>query len=371
MRIYRISYRLRGVILALMFLTIAFSTLAQTGGNDCGQLNRAECQQVDASLSLTRDLNAAAFDAEIVLTIRDVYTRAFSTLRVFLDGAYRLNDDRNSSDPVIAVRGLDADVSVVVDLSELDPTGGLYNDLPAEEYAFDLSLLDGIGYINLSKLVGDDVREADWYGIDLGALIQLSLNSLGDLGSADLLPPVNNNSANSAPALPFELEPTDVQRLSDVTVNDVAMERYLWIVDFGTLLDDTFSRMTFNASMLTILDAYLQGQNYSDAELREIIDNYAQVLDVMSLRVERVINPVDSTIHRVTYSFAYQPTDSLLDTLYYGLDPLGLGSTASDIYLDVTINRTQFDGDFALTAPENAILLTLFDLLPLLEDANL
>lgn len=371
MRFKKLSYRMMSLLVAGVVMSFSFSSLAQFSESNCGQLSRQECRRVGDSLDITRDLTAAAFHSDIVLTIRDNFSRAYTTTRVLVDGAYRLNDNRTSTDPLIAIRGLDADISVLVDISDLANISGDVIPPEYEEVGFDLALMDGVGYINLSKLIDEADRDADWYGMDLGALLQFALNSAGTDLPTDNLLPQDTGIVTSAPHLPFGLPATDVQRMSDLTFNDVEMERYLWIVDFDTVIADGSGQLTYNIFMLSLLDTYLQGQNYSADELLDIIDSYATLAEALSLRVERLIDPADGYIYRTTYSLAYQPTDDMIYDLYRSPDPLGLASINSDIYLDVTIERSHLNEDFILIAPDNAILLTLFDLLPLLEDANL
>lgn len=353
----------------LILLMVSFSSVAQTNVDDCGQLSADECDHVEDSLRLTNDLSAAAFASEVVLTVREIYSRQYTTIRLFLDGAYRINDDFSNPNPEVAIRGLDSDVSVIVDLSELESFAMEDFGLAQSEFSFDLSLVEGVGYINLSKLMDASELEADWYGIDLGALMQLLLAAAGGLPQESFTQP----SSFQVQHLPFGLQATDIQRMSDITINDTEMERYLWTVNFGTLVEDGLGRVTFNVFMLAMLDELgrQQGFNYSRDELDEIIESYALAMEALSLRVERVIHPDDGYIYRTIYNFAYQPSDRLLTELYSSFDPLGLSAIYADVYFDVTIDRAQLDGEFEINVPEGAIIVPIFDLIPLFDDANL
>lgn len=363
----RINLRMVGIVLLLTMLMASFTTSAQTDA--CGQLSADECARVEDSLARANTLEAAAFTSEVVLTIREIYSRQYFTLRFFLDGAYRINDLFNAPDLSTALTGIEADVSVIVDFSELQSYLQDFFDMPQTEYSFDLSLVDGIGYINLSKLMDPAELETDWYGMDLGSIIDLLLLAGGGMPQDSL----NFETSNELQHLPFGLQATGLQRMSDLTVDDVEMERYLWIVDFGELIEDIPDRMAFNRSMTDVLDQLgsQQGYRYTPDEMEAIIDNYAMAVDALSLRVERLIDPESGDIQRTVYQFAYQPSERLIDQLYSNFDPLGLSLLYGDFYFDVTIERSQLDGDFEIDAPDDSTVVPWFDLMPLLDGANL
>ncbi len=354
----------RFTFLIIAVLCLMMGTLP-IHAQDCEGLSIDDCNLWRASYDVTNAISSSAFTLDIDLVVEEPFLRESVTLSLFADGAYSLGEGRDSDDLLTLLQSLSSDVSIVIDASALI---GFTDDLSLLEqdvFSLDLSLVDGIGAINLSKLLPPGELEADWYGVDLGAIWQLLANA-GGLEDTLVTPPEDGFSP-----IGYDLGgliPTTTTRTDDtLDGQDVAVLQTTYHYDEA--LDNSFNYFLLEGLLYAALEEFTLGQGYRERELQMMTEDYLNLLPSFSFEIERIIRLEDNVMVGMNFQFAYTPdVNALVDI---ELDALGIADLYTNIVIDIAFARSQIDVPVVIETPTDTIIVPFFELLPLLDDVQL
>jgi len=358
-----------GMLLALLLISGTGIVTAQSGCGAFNELSPEDCTIIEDSDAAMADLSSTTFTLEMALTLENGLDMdeqvAFTTIS---NGAYAIAPLPNSVRIDEVIRSLNADVSVLIDLSNLSEELGVNLLESGDVLSADLALVDGVGYINFSKFT-DDAEAQGWFGLDLVGMLGVILQSQGlDLSLLDLFGGGGTDVLGGLEFVPFT-----VARMDDTTREDTSLARFRWSADFGSALDNFFASMLWES----VVNGFIIGalgdaaNNYTDDELAEITQDYLLLLDDMTFTVDRLIDPTTGYVHETTLAFVFSPSSRTLTEIDAGLDPLNVADLFITIRFDSTLTRANFNAVGEIIAPADAQLIPPQELLPFVGDENM
>ena len=345
-------------ILLCVVLLIVLPTFAQPIDERCGSLAADDCTLLLESEQSMADLNAAAFDVTLTIDINPMLLNIPIITELVIIGDYVLNEKFNEipDNPVQLITnwitGITSDANIILTLpTQLNNLGF---DVPEEPITLDLRMVDGFGYANLVKIL-DSPEPTAWYGIDLITYYNEIFDLLGLSATSPLaLPEEDAGVFGTVVSLGG-----DFTRLDD-DANMVIIEGR---VDGDQILADEDVREQFELGLY--LGLQQQFGFYSDEELQEAANLYAEFVRFFEARTTRMIDPATGYQQQVITEIIFTPDPDIADTLNTATDPIGaavLLEFAATITLDVRFDA--FNAVAPAQTPETYELIPLDDLLP-------
>lgn len=314
-------------------------------------------------------VESARFSLDVELEIRDPLTDDMARFYLAADGVYHLQTDEMGEAAGLldwlagALEAVRADVDVVT------PGAGrpLPLNLPEDERAWQLRLVDGVGYARW--LLPADSTAALWTGVDLREALPLLVAIPGLDALLDWL------DGTPPPAALFDAL-GQTQRLPDVRLDRQKAAVFETTIDLGRVLADPDHRADVEALLFELARLAAVPRQYSTGGLLRAAGYFADALQTASVTVTQVIGLDDERLHHVVISAAFTPGTTRpvsLDAVRVNPDPLELAAVLPfDFRLNAALSLGSFDAVPAIDAPPDAILIPLPALLaPALRGAPL
>jgi hypothetical protein len=341
-------------IMAVLGILLLALTVTARAEDACGNLFPDDCALLYHSRQVMAGLSSAAFHLEFEFIVRENPAQPPVTLRMLADGTYTRDltaaGERSGFDR--ALGALAADLSVVLTLAGLPGETPTAHPVAAEVLAFDLRLVDGIGYLNPQPTIRDHVG-GNWYGLDLVALYRHLLASgyLFDLPAG--------NWINPAPLV----EIGDSRRLADDERHGQGLAVLEVTIDFDPLLENAAIRQVAQEVVVDTLRQKTSG--YEDDQLQQAAEQYVTLLQSTSLRLARAIGLDDGYLHRLDFALDFRPDAGLVAALEAAPDPFDLLALATtDIQINLSLSLERFNSAPAISAPQNPVIIPLDELAP-------
>lgn len=337
-------FRLSKITALLMILMAIMPTSAQT---NCGGLSRDDCTLLKNAQSATSNLSSAGFKMTIDFDFGISFLPELISFRMVADGTYtRVPVTRDDVDGEYRpLYGLNADMTIYIDGEISDIIQPRNNSLTT---SLDLRYVDGIGYANLNKILSIS-RAQMWYSVDVAEYLRRLIR--------DRIFPDNALTVLS------EFFVTDIWNTfaldGDVTrLGDMVLDAQTFAVfEINLSYDDYFNDhpYTFNL-FVNMLEQALRttyGMTYSDSELRQAAEGYAQFFRDMNMRFRQMVGMDDSYVHVTQFEYTFIPTN----TTPISPDPINLGllsGSGFELRFLLDFRYTQFDNVPLITAPEES-----------------
>jgi hypothetical protein len=338
-------------VVGILLLALAVTARAQ---DTCGNLSPDDCALLHHSRQVMAGLSSAAFHLEFEFIVRENPAQPPVMLRMLADGTYTRDvaaaGKRSGIDRALGT--LAADLGVVLTLAGLPGETPAAQPVATEVLAFDLRLVDGIGYLNPQPAIRDRVG-GNWYGVDLVALYRHLLASgyLFDLSAG--------NWINPAPLI----EIGDSRRLADDERHGQDLAVLEVTVDFDPLLENSAIRHVAREVVVDTLRQKAGG--YDDDQLWQAAEQYVTLLQNTSLRLTRAIGLEDGYLHRLDFALDFRPDAGMGAALAAGPDPFDLLALAgTDIQINLSLSLERFDSAPAISAPQDPVMIPLDELAP-------
>lgn len=340
----------------------------------CQNLSEADCALLIDSNAMMRELTSAAVQMDIdgsISGIPDV-PGVFS-LRVSGSGAFTLTDpsvlttltdaaltDLAYSDPqtylqqmLPLLRSFSGDLSFTVFLSPEIRTAAAQDgtELP-EKFGFSARMVDGIGYLNLSKLAALDPSEdipTGWIGIDMVEAVSMAIQEVA-------MSPMNpaGSGLSSADQMALAQRYATNERLEDTILQGEPAAVFRLTFDvLGLLADPDFSKL-MEAQMQA------QGMTLSKTEMQQAMF-FARML-IQNLQLEATQSIGLESKHLL------QTTTRIEWPINIGALMGAMGSSSGteppfEFRMQAQIDLSQFNAVSPIEAPEDAQIADLETLL--------
>lgn len=284
-------------VLVLCIGSVAFAQDAPF----CGDLSADDCTLY--TTATTTSPSSASFSANLDITVENAPdTTGPVTISLAVGGAYSGLDaaamtgmSMDTTDPMAAITALPAL------LRSFDGELNLTLSVPAEvatgmpsEISLELSLVDGIGYINfdtLAPLLGSSAGGlTGWGGVDLaGAVEQLGPMLAGQLDPAALGATTGGLDPNLITNLLQAVNDNDYVTLSRIEDAD-GYAVFVSTVDFAALSADPAFMELITASMQS------QGQQLTPEQMTQMQEMMPALLGGITFASSTVIDPATNTV---------------------------------------------------------------------------
>jgi len=340
-------------IVSAVLLVLNGTTIAQ---DECG-LTADDCALLGEFDAVMGAVQSAAFNLEAELGVDYVILPEPVALRAVVNGAYSLQDTNETDDMLRLINGVNADVNLILDVSDLETLLPYYID--AGLLTFDTRLVEGVGYLNLNKVAALDYTGSTpvgWYGVDLIAFYRALLDVAGFRNNPPAL-------VERTPIIVALEEIAVLQRLEDSELNGQMLAVFDTGIEFADVLADTARKdQLIEGLLLTLQEQF--GGFYSEQELAQISESYANLFTGTSFHFKRMIGLDDHYLHRAEISFAYTPNSTAVFDLLDTPDPLGFSALYFDLRFDFALDLTRFNVMSLTTIPQDAVIVPMDELLP-------
>ncbi|MFW5772846.1 MAG: hypothetical protein ACOCZH_05920 [Phototrophicaceae bacterium] len=341
----------RIVIWLLALLAGMGGSHAQTSA--CAGLNPDDCARLHAAWRATE---SARFTLDLELEIRDTRTADLARLYMAADGVYYLPPERAGDDAANlldwlpdALDGIRADVDVVTPGADRS----LPLDLPQDESAWHLRLVDGVGYARGLLPAGSS---GEWTGVDLSGVGPL-------LATIPGLDGLRAWFAGTPPPAELFYALGNTQGQPDIRLGQQKAAVYETTFDMEQILADASYRADAVALLFELARLAAVPRQYSTSGLLRSAGYIADALSTTSIQVTQVVGLDDNRLHHVALSASFAPGTSRpvdRDAVRTDPDPLGLVAVLPfDFYLNAVLTLDGFDSVPAIDAPADAILVPL------------
>lgn len=346
----------------MLWLCIALFTLPTAAQDDteiCGRLGTEDCTLLLTSQQAMSDMDAAAFDIDMELTVSPLLLNIPFVFTTTITGDYVLNEKyRALSTNVIqwvtnTFTGITSDVNVIITLPE--QLNNLSPDLPEGPITFDLRLVDGIGYANIVKLI-DTSEPTAWYGVDIIAYYN-EIFALLDLSATS--PFTMPESGTGALGALVQLG-GDLTRMPDKNT----FTAFEGTLNGAQLLADDALREEIEVGLLIALEQQY-GAFYEDKALQEAATLYTDLLTYVDIRTERVIDPETAYLHELRVEMTFSPAEDAAQQMTTANDPIGVAILLDfNVSFAFTLAVSDFNDVQPTTTPDNYELIPLDEMLP-------
>lgn len=317
----------------------------------CGDLSDQDCELLQFASDTMASLPAASFKVDMEFLIQGIPNVDDVAINLSGDGAY--NVDPDVAGGVMGTQGEEA-FAAILDLmsafnGELNlvvttpPDVAELLQLPADEFAVEVKLIEGIGYVNFDSLDVlaegqlSDLGLEGWGGMDLIELMeQVVIADPTILDSFDFSNPDTGD-------MTFDLNDyVEVERIEDFQ----GLVVFVSSLDVGELLADDEIQDLFALT--------LEQQGQSRSQIQQSLAALGLVGNNMTLEVVQYIDPDEGFIVSSQLLVTF---DASLLVRASGLEPDG----PTEITFTAEINYDNFN-DVTIDAPEDANIGTLRDL---------
>lgn len=370
------------LLAAVLILCISGAAYAQsTVPVFCGDLAQEDCDLLTRSQEVMRELDSAGFGFTMNINVSNVPDMTEPVaIQIMGDGrflgAQSIVSDMTAmeSDPgqamLSVLDNLDFEFSMTMLLppelmSEMD------SSIPSE-INLEMSLVDGVGYLNLDTLkpiLGDlgDSDMSGWVGLDLAGLVRALMEEMPDLFSgmtSGMTMGTMDPAAMQAYMERFN-DPEMLNEFATIDKLDVGMPdetTFRITVDFGAVM----ANPTFRNMMMDMMRQQLeaQGMTLSESEMDQTLAMSSQMLKSMVFTVDETIGTEDAYLRAVYGEFSLDMS-SMMATM-----DTGSKSSAGEAAPTVSVNMTLFYNSHnmvpPITAPEDATVFPYESLLNML-----
>jgi hypothetical protein len=374
---------MRRSLLLLVLLLAVFSGTAMAQEfpqTYCGDLAENDCSILTESATAMRELTSAAFDFQMDFGMSDI-PEFDGDINFSLsgDGSYAIDPDtlaaltmspadmmENMENlPQIlqdALKAISADANLVLTLPQNLPD--MATPLPGK-VGLSLRMVDGIGYINLDKLAeldpsGDLPR--GWQGLDIATLVGQALaqqsDSLSDMSAFGMNMDMMGAFANS------ELinNHITVTRAEDTSVEGQTAAVFNTSVDLGSLFSDPAFQEMLIGQIQDMAESMGGSSTLSQSDMDDVMKLYSTLFDGFVFNSTQTIGLDDHYVYQTAM------------TLDWALDLSSIGAAFGEssstntmspinISFDFEANLSQFNNAPEITAPEDAQMVPLDDLM--------
>ncbi|MBC7871211.1 MAG: hypothetical protein H7Y09_10270 [Chitinophagaceae bacterium] len=346
----------RWIVLVMVSVALMILSGTMLAQDDCG-LTVEDCAFLAEFDAVMGAVQSAAFNVETEFGVDYLMLPEPVTLRAVLNGAYMLQETDETDSLLRLINGVNADVNVIIDLADLRDLLPYYTQ--SSLLTFDTRLVEGVGYLNLDKVAAMDYSGSTptgWYGVDLIAFYRALLDVAG----------FRNNPPELVERTPIIValeEINTLQRLEDSELNGQSMAVFDTGIIFADVLADSDQKdRLIEGLLLTLREQF--GGFYSEQELAEIAESYADLFTGTTFHFTRTIGLDDHYLHRAEISFVYTPNSTAVFDLLSTPDPLGFSALYFDLCFDFALNLTRFNTMSLTTVPEDAVIVPMDELLP-------
>lgn len=362
------------VISLLLMALIVGSTAAQDAPPIvyCQGLSEADCALLTDSAVAMRSVHSAAAQVEANLSLSGIpnLPGEFS-IRLSGNAAYTVSDpllwntladpaviELASTDPAAYFEQLGSllntftgDASFTLffsqELRSLARVSFFAVDAPfPDKVGFSARMVDGVGYVNLSKLAELDTANGlpkGWVGVDMAAaLAQLSqfsgTSSGGGLSSTDQVALVQQYASS--------------ERLPDTTVDGQPAAVYRTTIDMGGLINDPAYQDMIEQAMTA------QGQSLSKSEMRQAMQMIEMMIQGLQMNATQVIGLADKRTLESGFVLHW-PIDLAGMMEAMGESSIPGVTTPLDIRIEAHITISQYDAVAPIQAPVGAQMMPL------------
>ncbi len=359
----------------MLLLTAGFAQAQDTPAPFCGNLSAGDCAIVTDSAQAMRELESAAFHFNMDMSVGDFPGTEPSSIsfRLSGQGAYAIepgtltaitlspselmqNFSQLSQMTEQTLQGISGDATLLLFFPQemIQSASKSGTHLPSK-VGLSLRLVDGIGYINLDKLAELDTSGGlphGWIGIDLVDFFHRAMEQ-SDLSSSLTMPGLDPEMMNTFTDPDFLGQFISIERLDDAEVDGQTAGVFKTSIDLGAL----YSSEEYQSLLRQQLEA-LEGADFSDEELQNIMEMYATLYDGFVIDMTQTIGLDDQYVHAMDIAFDW--------TIDFGEALAGIAGSDSDanvtsqpIHLTFGFQGelSQFNHAPAITAPENAHII--------------
>ncbi|MBL8163751.1 MAG: hypothetical protein JNJ61_17320 [Anaerolineae bacterium] len=376
--------KLLWLVLALLLLSVSGASLAQDIPLvPCGDLAEADCALLRDSATAMQSLNAASASFELqagAANLPDAPVESIS-IRITGEGAFDLgggalqalmsdtgalfqNLDQLPDLVANALRAISGDLTIVVFLPANLREAIDEPNIP-DKFGFSARLVDGFGYLNLNKLAGLDTSgelPRGWIGVDLAELLSRGITEALNSGEIDLSMLQEQLGAMQVPMDdPNALMEgyLNIERVADTTVGTQQAAVFVTTVDVaGLVTSDAYREML-------MAQIEQQGAEISKTEMEQALAMIEAI--VGSLRVEnsQTIGLDDKYVHSTSLTINWPLDLNVIADMFGGdspaIDPI-------DISLSFSANLSDFNAIAPITAPEDASVISVDEMIRMLEN---
>lgn len=348
---YKYGFSLFSTILILM----AFFT-PSSAQSVCGDLSREDCAILQNAQQATTNLNSAGFKATVEFDFGISFFPDMLNLRMVADGVYtRIPVTRDDiEDEYLPLYSLNADMTVFLE-GEIDeflqPTDNTITT------TFDLRYVDGVGYADLSKVFASlNLSLGTWYSVDMTDFLTKLMRDA--IFPSDTITIMNDFFAVDYMA-GFGLGGS-LSRRDDIQSDLQQFAVFEGVFSFGDYLDaNPLVLESFEMAFESLIYDFLPNSNYTDAEIRDAAEFYANWSRALDIRIVQTVGLDDGYVHQTQFEMTFAPETT--ETL--NPDPLGL-ALFSGIQLRILADfrYTQFEDVPFIIKPEQSLPLRYEDL---------
>jgi len=329
-----------------MLVATSGATLAQDASIPCGDLGEEDCSLLENSSVAMQDLEAASVLLTVDATLTD--SGETQTISVVAEGAYSGENiafnAATAGNIVTAEQLIDSVTNLLANFNgELtitvvapDVTAGL--GIPGE-LVLDLSLVDGVGYINfdeLAELIGPDgggMGLTGWGGLDLQETVNIlteqpgiteALNQTLDQGTG-----VEDETLNAVANQEFVNSFISYERLEDADGDAVFA------------IDVDFESLAQNEEFQQLLLQQNAGMEITEEDLQQGVDQFVEASQAIELNFTQTIDTETNYLSSFAVSLALDSED------------LGEAAGEGSLILDFELSYADYN-DVTISAPENA-----------------
>lgn len=358
------------ILTLVLLLAAAVTPAAAQIPGFCGGLSEADCAIFNASSEAMAKLESASMAMNLDLTVSNIPDAPFDSLAFNIkgQGAYHVEPGLMEkyaalqSDPMALLQNMSQLGTMVADVfNGFDGQFSLALTLPealvamaAEQDAAipatlttELRLVDGVGYINLSSLA-EALPEAGipggWFGLEIAKLMQSIMDmTLAQMEGMDMsgFDPSTFSQFYDPKFLNSYLK---LERLAD---SDGAAV-FQMTMNMAALADSPMMRDMMKQQM----DA--AGQTMSEADIDQALAMVAQMYEGMDVQASYAINLSDNTMRSMDMTMNWDLTSMMA--------AMGESDTEAPAFaMNLSVTYSDYNAAPAVTAPENAMVLTAED----------
>lgn len=383
-RLYAVS-----AFVLILLLALSGSVFAQSDFVFCGDLPEEDCTLLQESQETMAALTSGVSQFDLLFSISNVPDMPVDTLTFNVNGdmAYEvdpalveqmksLQTDPSlmTGDPqamtgvlVDLISGTSADLSLTVTLpSQLVEMMSSEEQAIPETISVDLRLVDGFAYVNLDDLattMPDAGLPPGWMGVNLSAVMESamqmqeqSLDGMGGMGGMD--PEMFESYAETFQDPSFLDEFMSVERLEDTEVNGQPAAVFLYTFDYGAFIQSEAFQSMMQAQMEAMGEMMDEDIDEADqAEIQEAMDMMETMFEDLNLTVREVIGLNDKYSYTTEVHMDWDMAEFMAS-----VEPDSEGPAPNMIF-NITINNTGFDSAPEITAPEDANIFPLEEMM--------
>ncbi|MBZ0283271.1 MAG: hypothetical protein K8L97_21215 [Anaerolineae bacterium] len=362
------------LLITIGLLLLGIPTLAQdVAPVFCGDLAEADCAILTDSATAMRELRSAVMAFEVEASAANLPdTRPDSLdLRLTGTGSYHLSgtsdlftnpnallENPEALPQMLAdlLRSVSGDLTLTVFFGDnviaLASQGG--TELP-QKVGFSARLVEGFGYLNLSKLAELDTTgdlPHGWVGVDLATVVERALGEVFSQGMD--FSTLNMNPADPLATMELMSTYSTIERLEDATVNGQTAAVFQTTIDIaGLLTSDAYREMLIQQMEQT-------GGDFSDADLEAMIDLIGAMYGGFVMQTTQAIGLDDFYVHQMGLILDW-PFDISAMMEAFGETPNK--APAIELGLTATVDLSQFNAAPEITAPEDASVISVEEFL--------